>query len=215
MAKSKAMKRLEAAQKLARETNQPMPIIPQVEEVEEIPNVEEQLEQVEVRLQNQINSIQLTNISKQEVDEPQMEAVIAMIPKRKRLTDAQKACKGAKPGRSQSLSPDRKRRGDVHKSDPPTAISEEDHARNQAEARKFAKANPPDGESDREDGETMSEARARYELFIQILYDNQTPQQLSNLEANRTGYQMDKLLTFIHTNSAVVSLILIGITKIF
>ena len=94
MAKSKAMKRLEAAQKLARETNQPMPIIPQVEEVEEIPDVEEQLEQVEVRrLQNQINSIQLTNISKQEVDEPQMEAVIAMIPKRKRLTDAQKACK--------------------------------------------------------------------------------------------------------------------------
>jgi hypothetical protein len=57
MAKSKAMKRLEAAQKLARETNQPMPIIPQVEEVEEIPDVEEQLEQGEIAKSNQFHSI--------------------------------------------------------------------------------------------------------------------------------------------------------------
>ena len=81
--------------------------------------------------------------------------------------------------RSKSLSPKRKKRGTIHKSDPPTgAYTDVEHAEHQAQAKKFARANPPNGESDGEEGETLSQARGRYELFMQVLYDAQTPEQL-------------------------------------
>ena len=127
--------------------------------------------------------------------------------------EAVRRCAKVQICREANLSPKRKKRGTIHKSDSPTgAITDVEHAEHQAQAKKFARATP-NGESDGEEGETLSQARARYELFIQFLYDAQSPEQLSNVEANRTPFRMQELQDFVTQTRPVVSLNLIGITR--